>query len=268
MKKILALIFIVIMVLTFSACNQVIDMMDVLSEEKQAYKTYESLTKEEVEQLYTNPNAYKDRSVALSGKVLEIARRKNSIAFQMLGDPTNSKTSTMVAYTDPTVDVKSGDYIKVNGTMISAMQGKSNGKKVLIPTIIADSLEVVGYIDALSPTIKSVDIQESQILYGHSITVEKVEFAQTETRIYLTIQNNGKGQFSIFSSQAKIVQNGKQYEYQFNPVANYPEIQMGLLPGATTEGIITFPPLDMCDFKVAFEDSMVNLYIFDVEVTP
>lgn len=263
MKKIIALFFTLIVVLTFSACNQLIDIMHVRYEEKPTDKIYESLTEEETEQLYANPNMYKDRSVALSGKVGEIQRRKNSIAFEMLGDPTNSMTSTIVAYTDPTVDVKSGDYIKVNGTMISAM-----GKKVLVPTIFADSIEVVGYIDALSPTIKSVDIQESQTLYGHSITVEKVEFAQAETRIYLTIQNNGKDQFSIFSSQTKIVQNGKQYEYQYNPVANYPEIQMGLLPGATTEGIITFPPLDMCDFKVAFEDSRVNLYIFDIKVTP
>lgn len=263
MKKIIALFLTLIIVLTFTACNQLIDIINARSEQNQADKTYVSLTKEEIEQLYANPNVYKDRSVTLCGKVGEIQRRKNSIAFEMLGDPTNSKTSTIVGYHDPSVNVKSGDYVKVNGTMIRAM-----GKKVLVPSIYADSIEVVGYIDALSPTIKSVDIQESQTLYGHSITVEKVEFAQAETRIYLTIQNNGKDQFSIFSSQTKIVQNGKQYEYQYNPVANYPEIQMGLLPGATTEGIIAFPPLDMCDFKVAFEDSRVNLYIFDIKVTP
>ncbi len=260
MKKILAILLIALVALTFTSCNQPIDMVNVISEEKQTDKTYETLTKEEIEQLYTNPNAYKDRSVTLSGKVGLIEHRKNSIVLEMLGDPTISNTSTIVAYTGPTADVKSGDFVKVNGTMNSAM-GKN-------PLIYADSIEVVGYIDALSPTIKSVDIQETQTLNGHSITVEKVEFAQTETRIYLTAQNDGERQFYIFSSQTKIVQNGKQYGYQYNPVANYPEIQTGLLPGATTEGIITFPPLDMCDFKVAFEDSRINLYIFDIKVTP
>lgn len=86
------------------------------NEENQADKTYECLTKEEIEHLYTNPNAYKDRTVTLSGKTGEIQRRKNSIAFEMLGDPINSKTSTIVGYHDPLVNVKSGDYVKVNGT--------------------------------------------------------------------------------------------------------------------------------------------------------
>ena len=77
--------------------------------------------------------------------------------------------------------------LKLMEPMISAANIKYNGKKILFLFIYADSIEVVGYIDALSPTIKSVDIKETQTLYGHTITVEKVEFAQTGTRIYVTI---------------------------------------------------------------------------------
>ena len=73
------------------------------------------------------------------------------------------------------------------------------------------------------PTIKSVELSRvTQDQLGYSITVEKVEFAEKETRVYVTIQNNGSSNFSAYSFNSKIIQNGKQYEEARNYSADYP----------------------------------------------
>ncbi|MBO8157855.1 MAG: hypothetical protein H0Z32_15635 [Bacillaceae bacterium] len=49
-------------------------------------------------------------------------------------------------------------------------------------------------------------------------------------------------------------------EEQYNYEAEYPEVQSDILPGVSSEGIITFPPLpeDASKFQLYFEGSSDN----------
>ena len=113
---------------------------------------------------------------------------------------------------------------------------------------------------------------QSQSQYGYTITVEKVEFAEIETRVYVKVDNGGKATFDLYSFNTVVTQNGKQYEIQDNWEADYPEIQSNLYPGVSTEGVIVYPPMEQQDFQIIFDaysddyHEEIEKYVFDVTI--
>ncbi len=107
---------------------------------------------------------------------------------------------------------------------------------------------------------------------GTALTVDKVEFAKTETRVYVTVNNGGKDNFHVYSFNTKIIQENNQYEEEPNYDADYPEITSDLLPGAQSTGVIVFEPLKQTDFKLYIEgysdDYSVDFedFVFDIKV--
>lgn len=105
----------------------------------------------------------------------------------------------------------------------------------------------------MRPTIKTIDVNETQDHYVYKITLEKVEFAENETRVYINVENSGSDEFSIYSFNGVISQNGNQYEEQSNYNADYPEMNNSLLVGNKTEGIIAFPALEDAPFTFTID---------------
>ena len=82
--------------------------------------------------------------------------------------------------------------------------------KIIAPAIVADSVEVVTYQEACAPTLYTATVQTAaQTQCGFTVSVDSVELAEKETRVAVTVTNNGAAAFSIYDSSAKIVQNGK-----------------------------------------------------------
>ena len=147
------------------------------------------------------------------------------------------------------------------------------GATVTAPAILADKVEVSSYIDVVSPTIATAAAAQPTVdQNGYAVTLEKVELAEDETRLYVSITNNGTGNFSLYSFNSTIIQDGTQYESQFNYDADYPELQTDIRPGVTTKGIMTFPPVQQGPFQVIMEarsenwDERFSEYTFDVNL--
>ena len=104
----------------------------------------------------------------------------------------------------------------------------------------------------------TIDVNETQTQYGYSVTLQKIELAEKETRVYLKVDNQGADTFNVYSFNAKITQAGKQFEEQYNWNTEYPKIQSNLLIGNSTEGIITFPNLNDSVFTVIIDASSDN----------
>ncbi len=233
-----------------------------------------ALTEEEISQLYSDPSAFAGRPIVLTGIVFTSPETdEENIYFQMFSDISNYDGNTVVAYADPDFELEEDCYVRVVGTVGEVFEGESmTGAPLKIPTVIASSVEVISYMDAAAPTIKEVMIGQTQTQAGYSVTVDKVEFAKTETRVYVTVINNSKDPFHLYSFNAKLIQNNSQYEETQNYDADYPEIESELLPGATTTGIIVFEPLEQQNFKLYLEgysdDYSIDFedYIFDINV--
>jgi hypothetical protein len=59
--------------------------------------------------------------------------------------------------------------------------------------------------------------------HGYTIAVDKVEFYNDETRIYLSVNNDGKATFYVDTDGSIIVQNKKQFNTEYIYDADYKE---------------------------------------------
>lgn len=234
----------------------------------------EPLTDAEVKMMYSAPDEYKGALVELSGVVFNtVEYDEDGVYFQMWGDPENSDLNTIVTYPDPNFALESDQYVKLTGTVMGEFTGTNAfGGEISAAVVTADTLEISTYQDVVSPTlvIASADVPTVEQL-GYSITVQKAELAENETRLYISATNNGSANFTIYSFNMTIVQDGHQYEEESNYDADYPELQSDIRPSVTTEGIVTFPALENAPFQLIIEarsddwDEDIQDYVFNLD---
>lgn len=199
----------------------------------------------EIENAYASPDSYAGKYIIIGGKVFgEPEIHEDETYFQMHGDPVNSGKNTIV-HLKGNANVKSGDFVKVDGKIVGSHEYKNMvGGTVTALLIDAKTVTESSYVECCAPTIKEVVLDKTIEQHGYAVTVNKIEFAETETRLYLTVANNGKDNFSVYQSRIKVVQNQKQYEYELNFDADYEKLQTDLLPNTSTSGIVVFPAMD------------------------
>lgn len=146
---------------------------------------------------------------------------------------------------DPAPDLKTDDYVRVKGTVEGTFEGENLfGGTATAPEVRAESVEVVD-ATALDPARKTVEVGRPKEDNGFSVTVEKVEFGEETTRIYVKARNGTDQPASLFTYDARIVQGSRQIDanedaYEYSSL----EPQSDLEPGVETEGILTFGPAD------------------------
>ena len=156
----------------------------------------------------------------------------------------------MMIYYNTDVEVKQGDYIMCSGYIDSVTEYKNAyDAKLYAPLVISSDLVKATYIDVMSPTTATITPENlKQEKYGYSISIDKIEFAEKETRVYATVKNNGKALLNI--GDAVIVQNGKQYNSTDNYEADYEEIPYEIVTGVSSSGIIVFSAINANDFEL------------------
>ncbi len=204
----------------------------------------ELMKNDKISLLMGDPDKYKGYPVELIGQVFGGTETKDGVsAFQMWTVPKGDK-SNIIVYIKGSSGPKEDEYVKVKGTVTGKLDGKNGfGASITALTVAADSVEKMNPADVVAPAVQTVDVNKNVNQKGYSITLQKIEFAETETRVYLQVKNDTKGKINFWEHEAKATQNGKQFETTYN-AADYPEISSDILPGVTSEGIIVFKPLD------------------------
>ena len=177
--------------------------------------TEDYLSEDEIQYIYSDPKKYRGKHVMISGIVFGAPETDGEgIYFQMFQDAVNNENNTVIGYQGD-VSIKDGDYIIVDGIVKDVYEGENAfGGSVIAPAILADDIKISSYQDVVSPTEKTIDIKKSKEQYGYDISIEKVEISPIETRVYITVNNNGSSNFSAYSFNMKLVQGNKQYEEQ------------------------------------------------------
>jgi len=231
------------------------------SDQKSAAATQakESFTNENFSKLATDPDKYKGSPITLTGKIfMDVEESEKQTGFQMWTNPAKSEGNVVVVYDGTGLKLKSDDFVKVTGKVEGALEGENMmGAKITAPRIFASKIEKVSAADVLAPTENTVQVNQTQTQHGVAITVEKIEFAKNETRLFLKVKNGSKAKASFYSFNAKLTQASSQFEPQDNYEANYPEVQSEILPGIETSGVIAFGAVDYTakNFKVFLEAS-------------
>src|SRR5699024_907574 len=82
-------------------------------------------------------------------------------------------------------------------------------------------------------------------------TIQKIEFAEDQTRIYLAIDNQSKYTYTYYPFDTKIVQDSKQYEENDDYNLDDYDLDNEILSGVKSEGIVTFDKIDSSkDFRI------------------
>ena len=204
---------------------------------------------------FTDIDSYKGYDTAFYGRVFSKEDDGTNTYFQIWQDYINSNNNAIVVVSGKP-DISEDDYVYVEGRITGQFDGENAfGGKVTAMKIKATKVEKTSYMDLIVPTRRSVDVNETKTQKGYSITVEKVEFADTETRVYVKAANNGKSNFNIYTYSVKAKQDKKQYEQKDNFDADYKSLSSELMPDAEDDGIILLPALAQKDFTLIIEGS-------------
>ena len=231
------------------------------------------LTEADTRLMYSDPDEYKGAYVTLSGVVFtDPEYNEDGVRFQIWADPENRDLNTVVNYAASGFELDTDQYVRVSGIVEGELSGFNMFSGVVsAPEIEADSVEILSYQEVMAPTIATAYAAAPEVdQFGYTVSVQKVELAENETRVYVSVTNNGAAEFKIYDFNARIVQNGRQYDQENNYDADYPELQSGILPGVTSEGIITFPALEESPFQLIIEGNSdsweedIQDYVFDL----
>lgn len=203
-------------------------------------------------EVYTNAKKYKGCYVNIKGQVFQVMGDNGTVkGIQIWLDPDSCEQNVMIYY-NTDAEVKKGDYIICTGYISSVSEYKNAyGATMHAPSVISTDLKQATYIEVMAPTTDTFTPSGlKQEKYGYSLSVNKIEFSEKETRVYVTATNNGNNVFRIYSSSAVIVQSSKQYESTTNYEANYEELPYEIAKGASCSGIIVFPAMSTNDFEL------------------
>lgn len=237
-----------------------------------AEKVY--LEESEIDAALSDGDSYKGKYITIVGKVFSIDKDGDTVAMQAWYDVENADQQFIV-YADKELaaDVKEDDFIKVDGEINGTFTGENYfGGEITALLINADTLEVGGYDDIYAPAESTKEIGETKDQHGVSVTLDRIEYAKGEARVYLSVSNESGYQASIYTYDAKAVQDGKQFEHEENYEAGYDSDIGDVLDGASKEGMLRFKGLDPeKPFKIqigAYSDNYdidMEDYVFEIE---
>ena len=109
-----------------------------------------------------------------------------------------------------------------------------------------------------SPTNKTIKVDQTQESNGVKIKISKIELADNETRVFLSVDNQSGAASSFYTFNSKIIQGTKQYTEETNYEAGYDEIESDIPSGVKEEGVIAFKAIKNKDFKFTCEGQSEN----------
>lgn len=264
-KKLIALLLCSTIVGMLTACGS--------SGENTASEEKVYLEDTQIQQLFTDPDQFKGKYAKLSGVLLANPETDSdgSMALQVFYDVKNYDQNFIV-YTDSAdSSLKSGDYVKVDGRVQGKFTGENAfGGNVSAPAIEKASVTKSTYMDVAVPTIASIEPNVSSSQHSVTVSVDKVEYAADETRVYMTIKNDSSEGVTADVYGIKLIMDGQQIAQDSNSTSsvegNYAELNYDIAAGASSSGILVFPAIEQNkDFQVSVSDVISDDYELDFE---
>ncbi len=228
-------------------------------------------TNQNIKPLFDDPNYYTGIPVNLVGrvkKVIQITEKNTKFELALRIGTESIDRSVIVIYNRPHFDIPVAFNVEITGSM----QGTENqGEKT--PVVVADKVEAMNDPwTFLSPSQFTVYPKEAIIKQESKVVeLEKVEFSEKETRLYLSIRNEGADDDVIVLSNPI----GKQGLRDFKELKNSYGIDdqniFQLIPGQERKTVLFIEPLDIKFRSARFilgssNDVLMGqqAYVFDV----
>lgn len=227
--------------------------------------TTELFTAENWATLMLDLESHIGAQVDIVGKVFQIEKAADGVWMQVWADPVNAEWNTIIGFADPGFVVTEDDYVHAVGTITEIFKGTNAfGAELELPRVVADTLEVVDATVIGPEAVRTFDTELKQNQHGIEVVVTKVEFAATETRVFVIVRNGTSKNATFYDFNAKATQGSKQFEPD-SFGSDYPEVQSDLLPGIESEGVIVFGPMDPAKATKLYLEARSENYSLDFE---
>ncbi len=262
-KRIVAFLLICLLAIGLSACGG--GDSSSPSEEEPEYV-------DNIKAVASDPDAYKGKYVKFCGMVSPVDEDEDTYGLQVYLD-TNYNDSVLVEVSKDIAPepFSSDEYVIVDAKINGAYDGETViGTDSTWALLEAISIEKTTYMEAFAPATKEISPNISSEQNGLTATIDKIEYADSETRIYLTISNNSENTISYGSYSIRLIQDGQQIEQdttgESSYMGNYPQLSYEVAAGASTSGIVVFPAIDQTkDLQVIIPDIYSDNY--EIEFT-
>lgn len=264
-KKLMALLLCSVTAVMLAACGS---SNEGSTSEEKVY-----LEDSQIQQLFTDPEQFKGKYAKLSGVLLANpeADSDGSMALQIFYD-TQNYDQNFIVYTDNAdASLKSGDYVKVDGKVRGKFTGQNAmGAEISIPAIENVAVTKSTYMDVVAPTTAALEPNVSAEQHGITASVDKIEYSDLETRVYMTVKNDSSDNVSLDVYGIKLIMDGQQIAQDDNNVSsfngNYAELNYDIAAGASSSGILVFPAIEQKkDFQVVLSNVISDNYELDFD---
>lgn len=186
------------------------------------------------------------KSVSFGAQIFNIVQKDDEyIYYQAYINPAQLDKQVMVFIPLETPQLNEGEFVLVDGIINSEFLAESEtGNLISALAIRAVNVEKSSFKDAVAPSLKTIEVSETLNHQDISVTLEKLEFSEFDTRIFVEITNNSDETISIFSHDFKLMQDDLTYSKADHFVLDYPEFDHRLKPKEKTFGIQSYAFMD------------------------
>ena len=188
--------------------------------------------------------AYLGSDVDIRGKVAQVLATSDSesqFAIETNADISVGNRTLVGVGADP--GLAEDQWVRVQGTLNSYWNTQNLlGAEIRLPVVTAKNVVTITRADAY-PSIITVRVEQSITRHELTITLEKLEIADSEKRVYIHAINNSPNKASLYAFDAVLVQGTRQIKRKELFGEELEEPDTTLVSGTETQGILLFEPV-------------------------
>lgn len=217
-----------------------------------------------------NPNHYKNDRVDITGQIMTKPLYQSPLTqYEIFVDPQNFSESTIVIIRQKP-RFKNGTYVEVKGYIYGSVSGQNMfGGTVTAPAVIASSIKQISQTQAEAPTIALSTGSKYFPQNGLALRIVKVEYAKTETRVYLQAVNKSGSNITFDDFDATLIQGTHQLKQIDSFDTSYPEFPTPMANGVVAQEVLVFGPATLggvpLHFDIGVSSDNFNLNFNDYE---
>jgi len=200
------------------------------------------LTNRDMSNILRDPRHFVGRRIDLNGQVAQDPQYDRSGTHVQIFVVFERVNTYIIGDYSATLEVTQGDFINARGLVTDTFKGVTDdGHKLETVRVRVDKVRSTTPENALAPALKTWTPGLTEVDHNVSVSLDRVEFAATETRFYLKIRNGASEPIVTHLYNSEATQARRRYGLQPNPIAGYKEMPVDLASGVDETGVLVFP---------------------------
>jgi len=229
-------------------------------------------TNENLQMLYENPKLFIGMPVKIVGRIDKLLKINNvstqfSVAVKVNGQ--QQEKTMVISYNKPHFNMEFASFIEISGSLQNIVDTVNKGQS---PLVIADKVEPIeDPWSILAPSQYTIYPNLTVDQSGKVVQLEKVEFAEQETRLFVKVRNESSADDIIVLANPVAIQAGSEKKEVPNVYGMISPPAVQLLPEQEARTVIFLEPLDRRKSSASFALGSTNdilmgqeAYVFDV----